>query len=37
MDTDSLYLPLSEKHLYNCIREETKAEWSLLRTEDCKD
>ena len=36
MDTDSLYLSLSEKELYDCIREESKAEWSLLRTEDCK-
>ena len=37
MDTDSLYLALSEKELYDCIREESKAEWNLLRTEDCKD
>ena len=37
MDTDSLYLALSGKELYDCIREESKAEWSLLRTEDCKD
>ena len=37
MDTDSLYLALSEKELYDCIREESKAEWTLLRTEDCKD
>ena len=35
MDTDSLYLALSEKELYDCIREESKAEWGLLRTEDC--
>ena len=35
--TDSLYLTLSEKELYDCIREESKAEWELLRTEDCKD
>ena len=26
MDTDSLYLALSEKELYDCIREESKAE-----------
>ena len=31
MDTDSLYLALSEKKLYDCIREE------LMRTEDCID
>ena len=37
VDTDSLYLALSEKELYVCIREESKAEWELLRTEDCKD
>ena len=37
MDTDSLYLALSESELYDCIREESKAQWSLLRTEDCKD
>ena len=28
MDTDSLYLALSEKELYDCIREESKAEWA---------
>ena len=37
MDTDSLYLALSEKELYDCVREESKAEWKLFRTEDCKD
>ena len=37
MDTDSLYLALSGKELYDCIREESKAEWGLLRTENCKD
>ena len=37
MDTDSLYLALSEKELYDCIRKESKVEWELLRTEDCKD
>ena len=37
MDTDSLYLALSEKELYDCIREESKAEWELKKTEDCKD
>ena len=36
-DTDSLYLALSEKELYDCIREESKAEWEVMRTEDCKD
>ena len=37
MGTDSLSLALSEKELYDCIREESKAEKNLLRTEDCKD
>ena len=37
MDTDSLYLALSEKELYDCIREESKAEWDLMRTKDCRD
>ena len=37
MDTDSLYLALSEKDLYDSIREESKTEWSLLGTEDCND
>ena len=34
MDNDSLYLALSEKKLYECIREESKTEWELMRTED---
>ena len=37
MDTESLYLAMSEKKLYDCIRKEPKAEWCFLRTEDCKD
>ena len=37
LDTDFLYLALSEKELYDCIREECKVEWKLMRTEDCKD
>ena len=37
MDTDSLYLAPSEKELYDCIREESKAEWEVKRTEKCKD
>ena len=32
-----MYLSLYEKELYDCIREESKAEWDLLRTKDCKD
>ena len=37
MDFDSLYLALSEKELYDSIRKESKNEWELMRTEDCKD
>ena len=37
MDTDSLYLALSEKQLHDCIREESKAEWEVMRTKDCRD
>ena len=37
MDCDSLYLALSEKELYDCIREESNVEWDLMRTKDCKD
>ena len=36
-DTDSLYLALSEKELYNCVREKSKVEWELMRTEVCND
>ena len=37
MDSDSLYLALSEKELCDCIREESEVEWELTRTEDCQD
>ena len=37
MDTDSSNLARCEKELYDCIREESKVEWELLGTEDCKD
>ena len=37
LDTESLYLALSEEELYDCIREESRVEWVLMRTEDCKD
>ena len=36
-DTDSLYLALCDKELYDCIREESKIEGEVLRTKDCKD
>ena len=32
-----MYVALSAKKLYDCIRKESKAEWGLLKTEDCKD
>ena len=37
MDTDSLYLALSEKELYDCFREESKVEREIMRTENCTD
>ena len=37
MNAESLYLALSEKKLCDCIREESKHEWELLKTEDCTD
>ena len=37
MDTVSLYMALSEKELYDCIRQESKVERELMRTEDGKD
>ena len=37
MDTDSLYLALTEKELEDCIRPEARAEWQKLRSNDCVD
>ena len=37
MDADSLYMALSENHLYDCILEKSTNELELLRTQDCKD
>ena len=37
MDTNSLFLALSEKELHHCIREESKAEWEVMRTKVCRD
>ena len=36
MDTDSLYLALSEKELYDCTREESKFEWESMKTRIAK-
>ena len=37
MDTNSLYLALSEKNLEDVILPEKQAEWDQLRSKDCTD
>ena len=37
MDTDSLYLALSEQRLEDVILPEKRAEWDQLRSKDCTD
>ena len=37
MDTDSLYLALTEDNLDDCILPEKKAQWTLIRRNDCRD
>ena len=37
MDTDSVYLALSEKNLEDVILPETRAECDQLRSKDCTD
>ena len=37
MDTDSLYLALAENNLDDCILPEKKAQWTLIRRNDCRD
>ena len=37
IDTDSLYLALSEENLEDVILPEKRAEWDQLRSEDCTD
>ena len=37
MDTDSLYLALSEENLEDVILREKRAEWYQLRSRDCTD
>ena len=37
MDTDSLYLALSEENLEDVILPEKRAEWDELRSEYCTD
>ena len=37
MDTDSLYLALSEEKLEDVIPPEKRAEWEQLRSKDCTD
>ena len=37
MDTDFLYLALSEENLEDAILPEKRAEWDQLRSKDCTD
>ena len=37
MDTDSLYLALSDENLEDVILSEKRAEWHQLRSKDCTD
>ena len=37
MDTDSLYLALAERELEDCVRPEMRAEWQIMRSNDCVD
>ena len=37
MDTDSLYLALSEENLEDVILPEERAEWNQLHSKDCTD
>ena len=37
MDSDSLYLALSEETLEDVILPEKRAEWDMLRSKDCPE
>ena len=37
MDTDSLYLALSEENLEDIILAEKRNEWKAIRSRDCTD
>ena len=37
MDTDSIYLALSEENLEDVIFPKKRAEWDQLRSKDCTD
>ena len=37
MDTDSLYLALSEENLEDIILPEKRSEWEAIRSQDCTD
>ena len=37
MDTDSLFLALAAKDLYDCIKSEKMLKWDLLRGKYCFD
>ena len=37
MDTDSMYLALTEENLADCILPENKAQWLRIHRNDCRD
>ena len=37
MDTDSLYLALTENDITDCIRQYKLGEWTVIRKEDCRN
>ena len=37
MDTDSLYLPLREENVYDCIKPDKRTVWDEMRENDCRD
>ena len=37
MNTDSLYLALAGKEMYDCIRGEKSQEWELFCSKDCNN
>ena len=36
IDTDSMYLAVAEKEMFDCIRREKRQEWDLLRGKNCR-
>ena len=37
MDTDSVYIALAERELYDCLRIEEKQEWEMVRSKYSND